>query len=557
MPPVRNLPRIFPEGIMDDFSIPSAGRRDFLKLAAGVVATAAWPPGVALAQPRPKRGGVLKVIGLEPPTFDTHGMISYQTQLISSFVRRTLFKYVNGAKYGPSDFTLVPDLALKADVSKDGRVYTIALRPGVRWESRAPVNGRELVAADVKYSFDRVVKKSPTANLPGRVEGIETPDKYTVRVTLADAYAPFLHYLAEPWNCIMPPEVEDKMGDFKAAESLIGCGPFVLERYEPGVKAVFAGNPSYYAKGLPYLDKVEWLFVKDRSTQLSLFRAGQIDLPFYDARIPRPDVASFKKSNPTYPVVFWDWLGVRTLAFRTDKAPFHDARVRQAFSLAVDRKKWLGQFPEGQEGEDPGPVPAPMREWKLPAGQLGEGAKWLQHNPALAKKMLAEAGFPNGMKVKCTNWPGYGSEYVEELELLASSLKQIGVELHIVNEEYGSYIRGSFLGKFDEASWGPSSPFTEVDGYLYNFFRTGQPNNRSHVADTELDVMLDAQRRYTSRSSRKKIIDDIQRHTADRVYYVYTPYPKNVSAWTPWVKNYGCKNSFDRGAQLEVVWLDR
>ena len=67
----------------------------------------------------------------------------------------------------------------------------------------------------------------------------------------------------------------------------------------------------------------------------------------------------------------WDWLDVRTLAFRTDKAPFHDARVRQAFSLAVDRKKWLTRFLEGQGWEDPGPVPAPMREWKLPAAQLG------------------------------------------------------------------------------------------------------------------------------------------------------------------------------------------
>jgi len=500
---------------------------------------------------------VLKHIGLEPPTFDIHGSVSYQTQLVSSFVRRTLFKFVNGAKYRPSDFTPVPDLALKADVSKDGRVYTIALRPGVRWESRAPVNGRELVAADVKYSMERALKKSGYANLLGRVEGIETPDTLTVRVHLADAFAPFLHNLAEPWNAILPHEVEEKMGDFKAAESLIGCGPFVLERYEPGVKAVFARNPTYYVKGLPYLDKVEWLFVKDRSTQLSLFRAGQVDIPFYDARIPRTDVASFKKSNPTYPVQFWDWLAVRTLAFRTDKAPFNDPRVRQAFSLAVDRKKWLAQYLEGQGWEDPGPVPAPMREWKLPMSELGEGAKWLQHNPALARKMLAEAGFPNGMKVKCTNWPGYGPEYVEELELLAFSLKQVGVELQIVNEEYGNYIRGSFLGKFDEATWGPSSLFTEVDGYLYNFFRTGQPNNRSHVADTQLDVMLDAQRRYTSRSSRKKIIDDIQRYAAERAYYLYTPYPKNVSSWTPWMKNYGCKNSFDRGAQLEVVWLDK
>jgi ABC-type transport system substrate-binding protein len=540
---------------MDMSATGGIGRRDFLKVAAGTAAVAA-APRAAWAQ-QPKRGGVLKHVGLEPPTFDIQATVSYQTQLISSFVHRQLFKFVNGATYGASDFTRVPDLALKAEVSKDGKIYTIALRPGVRWEQRAPVNGREVVAADVKYSMERALKKSPYASLLGQVEGIETPDKRTVRIHLADAFAPFLHNLAEPWNAILPPEVEDKLGDFKAAESLVGCGPFVLERYEPGVKAVFARNPNYYDKGLPYLDKVEWLFIKDRSTQLSLFRAGQVDIPFYDARIPRGDVGSFKRSNPAYPIVFWDWLANRTLAMRTDKAPFNDVRVRRALSMAVDRKKWVAQYLDGQGFEDHGSVPAPMREWKLPAKDLGEGARYLEHNPALAKRLLAEAGFPNGMKVKCTHWPGYGPEYVEDLELLAFNLKQVGVELQIVNEEYGNYIRGSFLGKFDEMSWGPSSIFTEVDGYLYNFYKTGQPNNRSHVADTQLDVLLDAQRRYLSKSSRKKVIDDIQRLTAEKAYYVYTPYPKNVSAWTPRVKNYGPKNSFDRGAQLEVVWLDK
>jgi peptide/nickel transport system substrate-binding protein len=543
------------EDVMDTGFGGSIGRRSFLGMAAATAAVAAVP-GVAGAE-APKRGGVLKHMGLEPPTFDIQATASYQTQLISSFVHRTLFKFVNGANHGPSEFTLVPDLALKADVSRDGRAYTITLRQGVRWEQKPPLNGRELTAADVKYTIERAVKKSPYASLLGEVQGVEAPDRYTVRVHLGDAFAPFLHNLAEPWLGILQPEVEDKFGDFKAAEALIGCGPFVLERYEPGVKAVFARNPAYYAKGLPYLDKVEWLFVKDRSTQLSLFRAGQVDLPFYDARIPRSDVSSFKQSNPTYPIVYWDWLAVRTLAMRTDKPPFHDARVRRALSLAVDRKKWVAQYLEGQGYEDHGPVPAPMREWKLPAKDLGAGARYLEYNPTLARKLLAEAGYPNGFKAKCTHWPGYGPEYVEELELLAFHLKQVGVELLIVNEEYGNYIRGSFLGKFEETSWGPSSIFTEVDSYLYNFFRTGQPNNRSHVADPQLDVMLDAQRRYTSRSSRKKVIDDIQRYLAERVYYVYTPYPKNLSSWAPWVKNYGPKNSFDRGAQLEVVWLDK
>ena len=529
-------------------------RRSFVKLAAGA-AVAGSAPRPASAQ-TPRRGGVIKHIGLEPPSFDIHGTVSYQTQLASSFVHRTLFKFVNGAKYTPSDYTLVPDLALKADTSKDGKTYTISLRPGVRWESRAPLNGRELTSADVKYSLERAAKKSGYASLLGQLEGVETPDKHTVRVHLAEAFAPFLHNLAEPWNAILPREVEDKLGDFKSADSMLGCGPFILERYEPGVKAVFTRNPTYFQKGLPYVDQVEWLFVKDRSTQLSLFRAGQADVPFYDGRIPRSDIASFRKSNPTYPVVFWDWLAVRSLAMRTDKPPFNDARVRRAFSLAIDRKKWVAQFLEGQGFEDHGPVPAPMREWKLPTKDYGEGARWLAHDPALAKKLLAEAGFPSGMKLKCTHWPGYGPEYVEELELLAFYLKHIGVELSIVNEEYGNYIRGSFLGKFDELSWGPSSVFTEVDGYLYNFFKTGQPNNRSHVSHDKLDVMLDAQRRYTAKSSRKKIIDDIQRLVTDQVYYVYTPYPKQLSSWNPRIKNYGPKNSFDKGAQLEVVWLE-
>jgi dipeptide transport system substrate-binding protein len=531
-------------------------RRRFFAVAAGAVAAAAAPRR-ARAQGRPIRGGVLKQIGLDPPTFDVHATTSYETQLVSSFVRRTLFKFVNGARYGPSDFTLAPDLALTAGVSADGRTYTITLRPGVRWESRPPVYGRELVAADVKYSIERALRKSPYAPLLGPVEQIDTPDPHTVRVRLADTFAPFVHSLAEPWSAILPPEVEDRLGDLKAAESLIGCGPFVLDRYEAGVKAVFSRNPTYHARGLPYLDKVEWLFIKDRSTQLALFRAGQVDVPYHDARIPRSDVGAFKKTNPGYPVVFWDWLAVRSLAMRTDRAPFNDVRVRRALSLAVDRKKWVAEHLDGEGTEDQGPVPSSMRPWKLAARQLGEGARYLEYDPGLARKLLAEAGYPAGLKIKCTNWPGYGPEYVDDLELLAGHLRRVGVELQIVNEEYGQYIRGSFLGRFDAASWGPSSIFTEVDGYLYSFFRSGQAGNRSHVADTQLDVMLEAQRRFTSTSSRKKIIDDIQRRAAAQVYYVYTPSPRNVSSWAPRVRNYGPKNSFDRGAQLEVVWLDQ
>src|SRR5260370_40415501 len=147
---------------------------------------------------------------------------------------------------------------------------------------------------------------------------------------------------------------------------------------------------------------------------------------------------------------------------RTDKSPFNDVRVRRAFSLAVDRRKWVSQYLEGQGYEDQGPVPGPMREWKLSAQHLGEGARYLEHDPALARKLLAEAGVPGGLRVKCTSWPGYGSEYVEDLERLAVELKQIGVEAEIVNEEHWQDRSGSFVGKLCEGSWGPATRFAEV-----------------------------------------------------------------------------------------------
>jgi ABC-type transport system substrate-binding protein len=280
-----------------------------------------------------------------------------------------------------------------------------------------------------------------------------------------------------------------------------------------------------------------------------------VDLPSHDARIPRAEAVALKQGRAGYPVVSWDGLEVRSLAMRTDRPPFNDVRVRRALSLAVDRKAWVAEHLAGEGAEAHGPVPSAMRPWKLAARQLGEGARYLGHDPALARALLAEAGFPAGLRIRCTSCPGYGPGYVEDLERLAGDLRRAGVELQILDEEHAPYIRGSFLGRFEEASWGPSSLFTEVDGYLSSFFRSGQAGNRSHVVDAQLDGMLEAQRRATSPSARKRVIDEIQRRAAAQVYYVFTPYARNVSSWAPRLRNYGPKNSLDRGAQLEVVWL--
>ncbi len=246
----------------------------------------------------------------------------------------------------------------------------------------------------MKYSLERALKKSPYASLLGPVDTIETPGPHTVRLTLRRPFAPLLHNLAEPWTAILAPEVEDTLGDLKSPAALIGCGPFVLERYERGVKAVFARNPAYYQKGLPYLDKVEWIFFEDHATQMSLFHAGQLDIPFYDARVTPSDAARLAGVEPRYPVVRWDRLGIRMLSMRVDKPPWNDVRIRRALSLAVDRKAWVSRHLDGEGFEDDGPVPSPMRQWKLMTSELGAGAAYLQHDPNSARRLRARRVSP-------------------------------------------------------------------------------------------------------------------------------------------------------------------
>ena len=517
--------------------------------AAAAVATGARGAAAAPEAAGPlRRGGTLKVIGLDPASFDVQAAPETDTQLVSSLVRRTLFKLAFGPAYGPSDFTLVPDLALDARASADARTYTIALRPDVRWEQRPPLGGRQVVAGDVKYTIERALRKLPDPGIVGPVEGVETEGRHIVRVHLAEPCAPFLHLLAQPWLGILAPEVEDRFGDLRGAASLLGCGPFVLERHEPGARAVFVRNLTYYRRGFPLLDRIDWIFLKDRATRLSLFREGQVDLPAHDARVTRAEAALLRDASPGGPVMAWDSLAVRSLAMRCDRPPFDDPRVRRACSLSLDRAAWVARDLGGDGYEGTGPVPEALREWSLPARELGAGGRYLEHDPAFARQLLAAAGFPSGLKIRCAYLPGWASEYGDEIDTLAASLRRVGVEMRAVTPA---------AGEPEETSWAVSPLFTDVGGYVQTLLRAGRRGNRSRVADAELERLLGAEQRPQPRSARTRALDAIQRRAAEQVYYVHTPYAKNVSAWAPWVKGYRPRNSLDRGAQLEGVWLAR
>jgi peptide/nickel transport system substrate-binding protein len=151
----------------------------------------------------------------------------------------------------PGAFILEPDVAERWDMPDD-TTYVFHLWKGVTWHNKPPVNGRELVAEDVKFTFDRFLteKGNQLRDLLEPVERVEVVDRYTVKLLLKEPFVWLLDVLARPqamW--IIAPEVVHQYGDLKKPETAIGTGPFLLEHYDPHVKAVFKRHPAYFRTG--------------------------------------------------------------------------------------------------------------------------------------------------------------------------------------------------------------------------------------------------------------------------------------------------------------------
>src|SRR5207248_2072820 len=319
-------------------------RRQLLQ--AGLAASAALtalpfsgPPTLwSAAVGPPRRGGILRVRGRDPVHCDPHLTRNQRTHSVLSFVYSKLLRHKVGADVPSGTFIVEPDLAERWE-APDDTTYIFYLRQGVKWHNKPPVNGRELIADDVKFTFDRFLAASanPLRYMLEPVDRVEVVDRYTVKFVLKEPYVWLLDVLATSkamW--IIAREVVEQFGDLKQPESAIGTGPFVLERYEPNVKTVFKRHPAYFLKDQPYVDGVEWLVLTDPSAGLAMYRTGQLDCgPESGWNVRQHDLESLKQSHPQ--LIYRDFLfpNSQRLFMRTDQPPFNDVRVRRALSLAI------------------------------------------------------------------------------------------------------------------------------------------------------------------------------------------------------------------------------
>jgi peptide/nickel transport system substrate-binding protein len=217
------------------------------------------------------------------------------------------------------------------------------------------VNGRELKAPDVKYSLERFAAKSGFRARFDDVDRVEVMDDYTVKIITKHPFAPLLAQLASPsHNMILPKEAEDQYGDFNKAEAAIGTGPFILERYERGVKLIFKRNPDFYMKGLPYVDGIEWQMTPDASARVSLLRTGKVDFVHTTGLLAGEEAIPLQRTNADLKFFKYQSLNQGMFYMRTDQPPFNDIRVRRALSLAINRQAWMEAIEVGEGASSPG-----------------------------------------------------------------------------------------------------------------------------------------------------------------------------------------------------------
>lgn len=390
-------------------------RRTFLAASAAGLAL----PHAALAQGAPKRGGTLRV-SVDQAVSKLNPLL---TRVNPEYLVAELL-YSGLTRLG-TDMTPTPDLASAWKPSADLTEWTFTLRPGLVFHDGSPCT-----AADVVASFEAMLDAktaSPARNNIGPIDKVSATDATTVVFKLKSAYADLPVMLAYTNARIVPAAVLAG-GLAKLDREAIGTGPFKLVSFEPDRKIVVERNPAYYDPARPYLDRVEVIIYPDPTSEGSALIAGDTDLMLnaLPTEYGRLQKASGVKTLRTPSGQFCN------VNFGCDLKPFNDVRVRRALALTVDREAMVGFVAEGfgTAGND-----TPLNA----AYTYGKALPPKKANITEAKKLLAEAGHPNGLEATliASDRPAVRAQLAVALREMA---KPAGFDIKIQTMPHATYL---------------------------------------------------------------------------------------------------------------------
>lgn len=498
-------------------------------------------------------GGILTIQdSADAPTLDMQKSASgYASGAVVGTVYNKLLDFDTGADVPYGDTVhLHGDLAEKWNNSADGLTWTFNLRKGVKFQNIAPVNGRLFTSADVVCTINRIqTLPGVQKNLTDVIKTVTAPDDSTVVFTLNDPYAGFATSLATAFMGILP--CEGTRGEFNLADQAIGTGPFILKEWKRKQERTYVKNPDYFVKGKPHLDEVHIVIQSDPAAVIAAFRTGELDYTASQTTISEQQLPPIVASNPDVVVRAQLSLATTQVTFNQAVKPFDDYRVRKAIGMAWDRAG-MGQiyYPHGFALA--GAYPSTM----LGAMSSEEMAQLVPFDPAAAKKLLADAGFPNGLDVTILCTDGYGPIYVNQAQQVQQDLKNIGVNATLNILDYATYI-STFAKKDYTMTYGISTGVSEPDEWLEGVYKTDGPRNWFNSGTPELDKMIAAQRGMIDPAAREKALHELSLYITKNVLNPILSFQgSTLQLQKPYVHNLWNHPTAGR-EYLTDVWLDK
>jgi peptide/nickel transport system substrate-binding protein len=508
-------------------------------------------PGLVRSADAPRHGGVLlAVIAAEPPSLDPHQEGTFANiQLVAPFYSLLL-------QFDPLNFPkIIGDLATEWKVAPDGLQYTFKIRQGVRFHDGSP-----LTAADVKASYDKIISPPPGVvsfrkNSFKEIERVEAPDPGTVVFKLKFPSASILANLASPWNVIFPKKYLDQDPNYFKTH-VIGSGPFKLKNYTHGSTLEGERNPDYFVKDRPYLDGYKFFISTETSVRAAAIRSGRAYIEFRD--LPLAEVEAIKKQLGDKIVVQQTPVSAHWgIAVNNHLKPFSDVRVRKALTLAIDRYTMSKVLYPINGLKLIGGLMRPGSEWEMPEAELqklpGFGRD-AEKNRAEAKRLLAEAGYPNGFKVVLKN-RNIKLPYQDFAVFVIQEWRKIGVEAeHRPLETAAWFADGRDTGNFELMVFPPVEFMDDPDLWL-SIYTKGDSRNWGRIDDPKLEDLYARQTRTLDPGERKKLVNEFEKIVLENADYIPGLWwTRNLVQWAK-VKNYVAPPNYYSNQKLQDVWL--
>jgi len=465
----------------------------------------------------------------------------------------------------------------------DATTLTLNLRHGVKFQNKAPVNGRELTATDVQAHYDRVMGTGggytqPAPAFTSRItnwEKVTAVDKYTVTFKFKTASASNLLSIADQTNLnnIEAPEwvalggtpgsttpTPNPLTDWK---TVVGSGPWMLSDFVAGASLTYNKNPDYwgtdqrYPKNkIPYTDSVNLVIIADVSTKVAAMRTGKFDVIFdmdwqKSADLLKTNSDLLKAQQPAGSV------GINLIA---DKTPFTDIRVRQALQMSIDRPTIAKSLYGGTASSH-----ASGQITQIYKGYAFAYEDWPQelkdaytYNPTAAKTLLAEAGFPDGFK---TNVVASTGSDLNLLQIFKAYFLDIGVDMEIKTMDDTGFLSFKRGGKADQMSFEQSAWTTPpITSTITHFYSKGSDAGPEYgVNDPAYDALVNQCWAATTAEGASRLTQQIDQYYLEQHWQVQGPEFYNFVLWEPYLKGYSGEYPGFWGEQnlFATIWIDQ